>query len=142
MITESLLNIIEPNLLSNEQIGKLLPLLDDLEAWIKQVKEYALNEAINGNEIPGFKVVEGRSLRRWISEDKVKEAIKNSIYNLEDFTESKLISVSKAEALMGKTTFKELLAPLVEKGDGKPTLVPLSDKRESFTSNISLKDFE
>lgn len=138
-----MLNIIEPNLLTPDQISELLPLLDELDAWIKQVKEYALNSALNGNEIPGFKLVEGRSIRKWLDENNVRNVLKENGYDLKTFEEVKLISPSKAETLIGKKAFSELLSSEVDKGQGKPTLVPNSDKRQALNiSNVSFKDFE
>lgn len=137
-----LLEMIEPKLLTKEQIANLLPILDDLEAWCKQVKEYALNEALSGNDIPGYKVVEGRTNRKWTNEQDVIKAINNSDYDLIDFEEIKLISPSKVESLIGKKAFNELFINLIEKTEGKPTLVPLSDKRQAIKSNINFNDFE
>ncbi len=55
----------EPDLLSNDEIAEILPQLEKLTAWAGDVKEYALKQAINGEEFNGYKLVEGRSIRKY-----------------------------------------------------------------------------
>lgn len=120
-----------PALLEDEEVSDVLGKLDGLTAWAADVKEYALQAALRGKTWPGFKVVEGRSSRRFTDEEAVAEAVKGR--GLDPY-ERKLLGITAMTALLGKKVFNELLGGLVEKPMGRPTLVPESDKREALPS--------
>ena len=126
-----------PARLSEEEIAAILPLLDQLVNWSNDVKEYALQEALNGTEYEGFKVVEGRSNRKYTDEAAVASAVTGAGY--EPF-EKKLLGITDMTSLLGRKKFEELLGRLVYKAPGKPTLVPVSDKRPAM--NTSIEDFK
>lgn len=127
-------------LLSNEEIADILARVDDLVSWATKIKEYALEQALNGIVYPGFKVVEGRSNRKWTDEKKVGEILigqgflENIIYT------TKLDGISKIETAIGKKEVNRLLGDYIEKPPGKPTLAPATDKREPY--NPAKADFE
>lgn len=128
-----------PALLSDEEIADILGKADDLTAWAADVKEYALQQAINGTAFPGWKLVEGRSSRKYINADAVAAAVKNAGY---DPYETKVLSITAMQKMLGKTKFDELLNDLIEKPQGKPTLVKRSDKRpEINTVQNDFKEF-
>ena len=120
-----------PPLLTDEEIEELLPKLPEMEKWAKGLQAYALDAAVNhGKQWAGFKVVEGKSNRRYSNEDKVaEEAMKNGY---KDIYRRTLINLTDMERLMGKKKFQEVLGKLIIKPPGKPDLVPLSDKRPAM----------
>ena len=120
-----------PPLLTDEEIEELLPKLPEMEKWAKGLQAYALDAAVNhGKQWAGFKVVEGKSNRRYSNEDKVaEEAMKNGY---KDIYRRTLINLTDMERRMGKKKFQEVLGKLIIKPPGKPDLVPLSDKRPAM----------
>ena len=115
-----------PPLLEDTEIEVILSRADQLVSWINDIKEYALQQAISGKEWTGFKLVEGRSNRRYTDEAAVTQAVTNAGF---DPYERKLLGITAMQKLLGKSRFDELLSPYIEKPQGKPTLVPESDKR-------------
>ena len=118
-----------PDTLEAAEIAAVLDRADDLAAWVTDVKEYALQQALNGTEYPGYKVVEGRSNRRYISEDAVAATVTKAGY---DPYAHKVLGLTEMQKMLGKKRFDELLGALVEKPQGKPTLAPVSDKRPVY----------
>ena len=125
-----------PALLADEEIADILGKVDALTAWASDVKEYALQQAISGKEWTGWKLVEGRSNRKYTSEAAVAATVEGAGF---DPYERKVLGVTAMQKLLGKTRFEELLAPYIEKPQGKPTLVPESDKRPAM--NTAKNDF-
>jgi hypothetical protein len=120
-----------PPLLTDDEIEHILGMLDDLTQWANALKAYALDAAVaHGKVWQGWKVVAGRSNRRYTDEANVAEAAKTAGY--EDIYKKKLITITEMEKLMGKKNFTTILGTLVDKPPGKPTLVPLTDKRPSL----------
>ena len=129
-----------PPLLSDEDIAEILSSVGDLTSWANEIMAYATDAAVNhGKEWPGFKVVTGRSNRKYTDEKAVAEAAKNAGYN--DIYRQSLITITQMEKLMGKTKFKEVLGGLVKKPPGKPTLVPVSDKRPEVHTGAAKYEF-
>lgn len=128
--------LVEPELLSMEQIVKVLPKADMLIDWLNDVKSYALKEAENGADIPGYKLVEGRSNRKYSKPDDVAKRLIDSGINESLIYEKSLLGITAMEKVLGKKEFTRLLDGLIVKPEGKPTLVPDSDKRAAIdTSN-------
>lgn len=121
----------EVELLSDEEVADVLDKADDLISWAKDVKEYALSSAISGKAFPGYKLVEGRSNRKYTDEEAVAEAVSKAGY---EPYEKKLLGITAMTTLLGQRQFNELLGHLVMKPEGKPTLVPESDKRPVMTT--------
>lgn len=125
-----------PALLADEEIADILGKVDALTAWASDVKEYALQQAISGTAFPGWKLVEGRSNRKYTSEAAVAAAVEGAGF---DPYEKKLLGITAMQKLLGKSRFEELLAPYIEKPQGRPTLVRSSDKRPEW--NTAKNDF-
>ena len=125
-----------PALLDDDEIAEILGKVDALTAWATDVKEFALQQAISGKEWIGWKLVEGRSNRKYTSDEAVATAVADAGF---DPYEKKLLGVTAMQKLLGKARFDELLAPYIEKPQGKPTLVPESDKRPAI--NTAKTDF-
>ena len=96
----------------------------------------ALQQAISGKEWSGWKLVEGRSTRKYTNEALVASTVEGAGF---DPYEHKVLGITSMQKMLGKTRFEELLAPYLEKSQGKPTLVPASDKRPAM--NTAKNDF-
>ena len=125
-----------PPLITDEEIEDVLGEIPELIKWANAILAYATDAAVNhGKEWTGFKIVEGRSVRRYKDEDTVAREAESAGYT--DIFDKKLISLTQMEKLMGKKAFTDILGGLIEKPPGKPTLVPLSDKRPAIhTGNV------
>lgn len=115
-------------ILSREQLVRILHSIGTIDTWIKSIQSYALSVAQNGEKIPGFKLVKKRSIRQWIDEEKVKslekELGKDVIYQ-----KPKLCSPAMLEKILGKN-YKETIASLCHQPDNGVVLVAESDKRQ------------
>ncbi|MDO4717531.1 MAG: DUF2800 domain-containing protein [Propionibacteriaceae bacterium] len=126
--------------LSDEEISEVLAKLPGLTSWANDVQAHALEAATNhGKRWPGFKLVAGRSSRRWSNEAAVEAAATKAGFH--DIHDTKLIGIPAMEKLMGKTTFHELLGDLVDKPPGKPALVPSTDKRPELVVESAENEF-
>lgn len=134
----------EPVLLTDEEIADILEKTPALVEWANSVHEYAQGLAVNSGKVwPGFKLVEGTSRRKWLDEDKVAEAI---FSNMPEATEDqifdmKLKTITEIEKLFGKKAVAEKLSDVIVKPQGKPTLVPLSDKRPALGIEEAVNEF-
>ena len=126
----------KPALLDDDEIADILGKVDALTAWAADVKEYALQQAISGKDWNGWKLVEGRSNRKYTNDAVVAAAVESAGF---DPYERKVLGITAMQKLLGKSRFEELLAPYIEKPQGKPTLVPESDKRPAM--NTAKSDF-
>ncbi len=122
--------------LDNTEISVILTKVDSLVTWVNDVKEYALQQALSGTKFQGFKVVEGRSNRKYTDEQAVADAVTLAGFNP---YENKLLGITAMTSALGKKKFEEILGDLVIKAPGKPTLVPEDDKRPEF--NTAQNDF-
>lgn len=129
----------KPPLLTDGEIEDILSRLDDLTKWANEIAAYAQDAAINhGKQWNGFKLVEGRSIRKYSDETAVVAAATAAGYR--DIFKKSLIPITEMEKLMGKKTFTEVLGGLIIKPQGKPTLVPVSDKRPAIHTG-AIHDF-
>lgn len=129
-----------PALLSDEEVAEVMEKADELSKWASDVMAYAQAEAIeNGKHWNGYKLVEGRSVRKFSDEAKVEAAAKEAGYT--DIYNKSLITLTAFEKLMGKEAFAEILGQYVTKPAGKLTLVPVSDKRPEVTVNTVNDEF-
>jgi hypothetical protein len=126
-----------PPLLTDEDVEDILSKIDDLVSWASDIKEYALAQAISGKQWSGFKLVEGRSNRRYVNDAVVAAAVTEAGF---DPYEQKLLGITAMQKMLGKARFDEVLSGLIEKPQGKPTLVPESDKRPAM--NTAITDFK
>lgn len=126
-----------PSTLGDEEIEAILSKADALVSWASDVKEYALQQAVSGKEWHDWKLVEGRSNRRYVNENAVAETVEKAGY---DPYEHKVLGITAMTKLLGKTKFEEMLSGFIEKPQGKPTLVPMSDKRPAI--HTAANDFK
>ena len=121
-----------PSTLEDDEIEAILAKADALVSWAGDVKEYALQQAVSGKEWKDWKVVEGRSNRKYVNENTVADRVKGAGF---DPFEHKVLGITAMTKLLGKTRFEELLSGFIEKPQGKPTLVPMSDKRPAMNNS-------
>lgn len=125
-----------PAHLEDTEIAAILPRIDELVSWVNDIKEYALQQALSGTVYDGYKVVEGKSNRKYTNDEAVASAVANAGF---DPYEKKLLGITAMTSLLGKQKFNELLGGLITKPQGKPTLVPETDKRLAL--NTAKDDF-
>ena len=129
-----------PPLITDEEIEDVLGEIPELIKWANAILAYATDAAVNhGKAWKGFKIVEGRSVRRYKDEDDVAREAESAGYT--DIFDKKLISLTQMEKLMGKKAFTDILGGLIEKPPGKPTLVPISDKRPAIHTGSAQSEF-
>lgn len=129
-----------PPLLTDAEIEEVLTVLPDLTKWANEITAYATEAAIHhGKEWNGFKVVEGRSNRKYRDEQLVAEAAKEHGYT--DIYRQSLIPMTEMQKLMGKSAFEDILGDLIYKPPGKPTLVPSTDKRPAMNVTNAENEF-
>ena len=125
----------DPALLTNEEIGSILFITEQLKTWAKDVEEYAGGQALKGNPIPQWKLVEGRSNRSISNKDAAIEIFKESALDAEKYLKPQdLLGIGELEKRIGKKEFAKLLEGLIVKPPGKPTLAPETDKRPEMNS--------
>ena len=120
-----------PPTLEDAEVEAVLEKADTLAAWVNDIKEYALQQAIQGKKWMGWKLVEGRSNRKYTDEAAVANTVKEAGY---EPYEQKLLGITAMTGLLGKKKFEELIGSFVVKPQGKPTLAPMSDKRPAMNS--------
>ncbi len=135
------LSSVAKSIIDSSELGTILSQISDVDSWIKDLKAYALEEILKGNEIKGWKAVEGKSNRVITDTDKAFEVIKD--YGVDEalLFERKPLGITELEKLLTKKTFNDLIGDFIEKPKGAPTLAPISDKRESYKLSSAKEDF-
>ena len=131
-------HMMEPAQMSPEVLARILDIGPKFVEWFKDVMSYATKTAIlDGTTIPGYKLVEGRSVRTIINPDAVIEKLQNSGFSEDDYLKPReLLGITYLEKNIGKSLFNSLCGDYVVKPAGKPTLVVESDKRPAIDSKI------
>lgn len=126
-----------PPLIGSEEAGKYLLMGEDLEKWLKDLKDWALSECLDGKEVPGWKAVEGRGSREWSDMEKALDVLIQRGIPKAMLYETKPLTLAQVEKTIGKKEFQEMVGGLVVKKPGKPTLVKETDKREAITNRVT-----
>lgn len=129
----------QPPLLTDGEIGEVLQKAKELEKWAADVAAYALDQALAGKHYDGWKLVEGRSVRKYADDLKVAEKLVAAGYDEAMLYERKLYSITAMEKIVGKKKLTTTLGDLLIKPAGKPVLVPESDKREAINTTEAAK---
>lgn len=132
----------DPRKISKEVMeSTILPFLSTFKTWLTGVEEYSLEQALSGVQYQGFKIVEGRSIRKITNPTAVMELLSKEGFAKESYIKpTELRSITDLEKLIGKKRFGTICAEYINKPQGKPTLVPESDKRQAF--NQAADDFK
>ena len=125
----------QPDLLSDEEIADILPVADSLNSWVQDLLAYATQAAVNGKSWPGYKLVAGRTVRKYTSEAEVIKAATEAGYT--DIYKTTLLGVGDLEKRMGRKRFGEVLGKFIVKPAGAPTLVPETDSRKPYSDAAS-----
>lgn len=130
----------EVALLTNDEIAELLPRFDTFESYMNDVREFATRELLAGRPVTGYKIVEGRSIRKWANADDaiagLLDAMRSKRPELHPAEAATLITVKSpititaAEKLLGRGN--PCFASLTVKPQGRATLAPESDARPPF----------
>lgn len=126
-----------PPLLSDKEVGSLLEKVQKFKRWASDIEDYALTAILDGKEIPGWKAVISRKCRAFTDTEKAFKAVTEKGYDESMLYERKPLSLTNIEKLMGKAEFDAVLSDYITVSQGKPTLAPLSDKRETYTNKIT-----
>ena len=129
-----------PPELTDAEVARALTVGQRLAAWLNDLQEYALGACLDGHDIPGWKAVEGRSVRAWTDQERAFEKALREGVPPEMLYERKPVSLAALEKIMGKKPFAEKMADYVTTPPGKPTLVTADDKRSAITSRPTAKD--
>jgi len=130
-----------PPLISAEEAGQRLLELQDIVKYQKDLQEWALSECLAGKDVPGWKAVEGRSVRDWSDMDAAFDKLIKSEMTMEEMLyEKKPLTLAQVEKLIGKKDFQDTVGEFVVKKSGKPTLVKESDKREAITNIVTAEE--
>ena len=131
----------KPSLLEDYEIEEIINQIPHLTKWADDIMNYVTDMAIRrGKKWQGYKVVEGRSSRKYIDEEQVSKVATDNGFN--DIYKSSLIGIGDMEKLMGKVEFNEILGHLIHKPKGKLTLVPTSDKRQEVNIGNVEEEFK
>ena len=125
-----------PDTLGEDEIAALLPRIDEFIAWANDIKAFALQKALDGTHFDGYKIVAGRSVRKYTDEAAVAKAVQDAGF---DPFERRLLGITAMGKLLGKKRMEDLLGGLMIKPPGKPTLVPETDKRRAL--DPAVEDF-
>jgi hypothetical protein len=145
-LLDEIQDIRDPNEMGNDELGECASLVPTMQSWCKDIMALVEKKVVKGEKIVGedglpFKMVEGRSNRCWIDEAKAERALRNYKYKVSEIFTRKLITAPQAEKLVGKD--HAIMKNHVHKPQGKPVLVPGSDKREPFKiSTDELEDLD
>lgn len=122
----------DPLLITVEEAAAVLEKAADIRAWLTDLENLVQSTLLSGEPVTGWKIVEGRSNRKFSDDLKVAEAMKAAGYDEALLYEKKLITLTQMEKDFGKKKVAEVLGSLIIKPQGKPTLAPESDKRPAF----------
>ena len=130
----------DPAVLNKKDLSTILQQLGQVKSWMDTLTSYATDQILSGEQIPGWKLVEGRSIRKYVDEDKVAAKLKSEGYAEATIYEKVLLGITKMEKAIGKKLFADLLGDLVVKPAGAPTLALESDKRKPYNQQQQLID--
>ena len=129
-----------PAQLTDSEVGEALTMGSRLNTWLNDVIEYALGACLDGREIPGYKAVEGRSVRAWTDADAAFTAARAAGVPEEMLYERKPVTLAALEKIMGKKQFTEAMGEYVTTPPGKPTLARIDDRRKAITNRSSAEE--
>lgn len=112
--------------------GEILKRAAGMKDWLDRLEEAVKNACLAGSTVPGWKLVEGRTKRRYTDEAEIEKRLRAKKYKVSEIYEKKLLGITKMEKLLGRKKMDELIGDLIEKPQGAPTLVPESDKRPAW----------
>ncbi len=142
-IAKSTCDKTNPQLMSLEEIAEMLPLVPTIKAWCEEINGYALQQALIGNKISGYKVVEGRTKRMVQDAEALARELRHDGYDDSLIWRPREVeTLTNLEKLVGKKAFAERYADYITKPKGSPTLVKESDKRPEWCEDDLQNDYK
>lgn len=132
-------------LLTDREVSDILAMKDLIAKWIKGVYDFAYEKALSGEkQWPGYKLVEGTSRRTITDPDAAAKTLLDNGYKEEDiYKPRELEGITNLQKVLGKKGVTKYLEAFIDKPEGKPTLVPDSDKRPAInTVETMMNEFE
>ena len=130
----------EDDIIDPDEAGKLLQLASGMKEWLKALESKVYESLMDGEPVAGWKLVEGRSTRRYTDEAEIEKRLRAKKYKVSDIYEKKMIGITKMEKLLGKRKMQDLIGDLIEKPRGSATLAPEDDKRPSYNRDQEIAD--
>ena len=129
--------------LAPHEVAEVLQMEPLISLWLNKVKKQALDTLLEGGEVPGYKVVEGKlGNRKWTDELQVAEKLTENGYEREEYTETKLLSPAAMDKALGKKKVADLLSGFIDRAPGAPTIAPASDKRPAYNRADDFENLE
>ena len=122
----------EPATLSDEELGEWLQKLERLAAYAKDLEEYAQQALLDGRSLPGWKLVQGRSTRKWTDQDAAFRQMEHDGIDEAMLYTRTPISLTAAEKMIGKKKFAETMSAFITRAPGAPKLAAASDPRPAY----------
>ena len=139
VLAQPMIELPSPECLTRGQRQRIIAGRKVLEKFLEAVEDQEMTELLAGATPIDFKLVEGKSNRQWVDEELAKQLLRNHLVAEQTNPPGKLISPAQAETLLKgielSTKFENKFAALITKPPGKPSLVPVSDKRRALLIN-------
>ena len=123
----------DPELITAEEAGRILQKADGMRSWLTCIEAMVKNSLMEGESVEGWKLVEGRSTRKYTDEAEIEKRLRAHKYKVSEIFEKKLLGITKMEKLLGKKKMGELIGDLIEKPRGAAVIAPVSDKRPEYS---------
>lgn len=128
---------LKPNEIPKDKLYEYISRGEDIAKWVADLKAYALDMCLRGEEVKGLKAVAGRTSRSWTNQDEaINKLIEGGIDEAIIYDKVPL-TLAKLEKALGKQQFTALVGDLVVTSEGKPTLVFENDKRPAITNTVN-----
>lgn len=122
----------QPAALSDEELGEWLQKVEGLAAYARELEDYAQTALLEGRTLPGWKLVQGRSTRKWTDQDAAfRQMEADGIDEAMLYTRTP-ISLTAAEKMLGKKKFAEVMSAFITRAPGAPKLAKDSDPRPAY----------
>lgn len=133
---ESEINL-KPNEIPKDKLYEYISRGEDIAKWVADLKAYALDMCLKGEDVKGLKAVAGRTSRSWTNQDEaINKLIEGGIDEAIIYDKVPL-TLAKLEKALGKQQFTALVGDLVVTSEGKPTLVFENDKRPAIKNTVN-----
>lgn len=126
----------DPSIMNGKQLATVIPLIPAIRTWCDRAENVALGLAMQGNPVPGTKLVEGRSVTRCVNPVGAMQALKEAGLPEEAYCETSLKSLTAIKKALGKEAYEAVMGPYIAKPQGKPTIAPVDDPRPELTVNL------
>lgn len=122
----------QPATLTDEELGEWLQKVEGLAAYARELEDYAQTAMLEGRTLPGWKLVQGRSTRKWTDQDAAfRQMEADGIDEAMLYTRTP-ISLTAAEKMLGKKKFAEVMSTFITRAPGAPKLAKDSDPRPAY----------